>query len=84
MRAAAGDAMETALRALKLVANDPKADVDVRARAATELGKLALQILTKTRSGGDEGGGESGGKGDQPDLFDKPKDMGPWKLSMVK
>ncbi len=91
MRTAAGEAMQTALAALKEIATAEPShvdaegirygiDADVRQRAAAELGRLAMQVLTKTRSGGEAAAPKTG----QKDLFDKKSDMGPWKLAMVR
>jgi hypothetical protein len=84
MRCAAGEAIETAVRTLKNLANDDKATREVRAMAAGDLAKLAVQILTKTQTGGVKAPGGKKDEG-QPDLFDgAAKDMGPWKLTMIK
>lgn len=84
MRAAAGEAVETAVRTLKNVANDEKAPRADRITCANELARLAVQILTKTQPGGEK----TAPKG-QADLFDKgatpaTKDMGPWNLTLVQ
>lgn len=84
LRAAAGDAVETAIKTLKAVCDDVEAKPSDRASAATELGKLALQVLTKTRTGGQPSPGKEAAGGDQPDLFDGARaGMGPWKLTMT-
>ncbi len=82
--------MQTALKTLKSVAEGATKpvfgddggeyiDYETRQRAASELGKLAMQILTKTKSGGAPAEEKSDGS---RDLFDKPS-MGPWKLALA-
>lgn len=92
MRATAGEAVQTAFQTLKDLTDfqtqseDDEVQghaADTRLKAATELGRLALQILTKTKSGGEEVAKSAGKAGSQRDLFDKPRDMGPWKLALA-
>ena len=70
------------MTALREVADGSESEW-MRLDAAKALAKLALDVVTKTRSGAPAGGGKGGGDG-QKDLFDAAAELGPWKLTVVK
>jgi hypothetical protein len=77
------DAIQTSMKCLAAICNNPLADSGARQRAASDLAKLAKDMArSKGGSGGKGAGGEGGAS--RPDLFDSAQVSGPWKLRSVK